>query len=51
MDINIPKIMMMGRVNTERRLETLVNDIFERFLLHVAQDACLIQPDEDRSNL
>ena len=47
MDINILKIMMVGRVNTERRLETLVIDIFSKFLLHVAPEACLIQPHED----
>ena len=51
MDTNISKIMMVGRVNTERRLECLVIDIFEKFLLHVAQDACLIEPDEDGSDL
>ena len=37
MDINIPKIMMVGRVITERGLETLVIDIFSKFFFNVGQ--------------
>ena len=35
MDINIPKIMMVGRVITEMGLETLAIGIFSKFLLEV----------------
>ena len=38
MDTNISKIMLVGRVNTERRLETLVIDIFSKFLLEVVSN-------------
>ena len=37
MDTNIPKIMMMERVNTERRLESFVIDIFQKFFFNVDQ--------------
>ena len=38
MDINIPKIMMVGRVITEMGLETLAIEIFSKFLLEVVCD-------------
>ena len=38
MDINIPKIMMVGRVITERGLETFVIGIFSKFLLQVVSN-------------
>ena len=38
MDINIPKFMMMGRVITERGMETLVVGIFSKFLLEVVSN-------------
>ena len=42
---------MVGRVNTERRLVTIVIDIFERFFLHVAQDASLMRTQADKRDL
>ena len=46
MGINIPKIMMVSRVNMYWRLETLVMEISLNFFFHVDQDASLTQNDE-----
>ena len=44
MGINIPKVQEVRRVNTERRLMTLVVDIYAKFFLHVAHLASLRWP-------
>ena len=49
--MNISKVQKVRRVNTGRRLEIPVVDIFVKFFLHVAEDATLIQPDEDEMDL
>ena len=51
MGINISKVQMVRRENLETRLVSLVIDIFEKFFLRVAQNASLIQPDEDRRDI
>ena len=48
MDINISKIMMVGRVTTERVLESYVINISLKLFLNVVQHVPLRQSDEDK---
>ena len=49
--MNICKVQKVRKVNTGRRLKIPVIDIFEKFFLHVAEDALLSQSEEDESDL
>ena len=46
MGINTPKIMMVWRVNMYWRLETLLIEIFQKFLFHLAWGTTLSVPDQ-----
>ena len=48
MGISISKVQKVRRVNTARRLETLVIEISSKFFFYVAQDASLMPSNEDR---